>query len=81
MAVDRPHVAENAASSSGCGISSMGSATNRSRSRAEAADRAVAGMSDDLLAKNEELGGYINVFRVEHRQEHLDELEGALPPH
>jgi hypothetical protein len=44
---------------------------------AEAADRAVAGMSDDLLAKNEELGGVINVFRREHRQEHLDELEQA----
>jgi hypothetical protein len=46
-------------------------------SAAEAADRAVAAMSDDLLVKNEELGGVINVFRTEHRQEHLDELERA----
>lgn len=45
---------------------------------AEAADRAVAGMSDDLLAKNEAMGGFINPFRSEHRQEHLDELERAF---
>lgn len=45
---------------------------------AEAADRAVAGMSDDLLARNEETGGIINPFRAEHRGEHLDELEPAL---
>jgi hypothetical protein len=38
----------------------------------------VAGMSDGLLAKNEELGGMINTFRAEHRQEHLDELEQAF---
>jgi hypothetical protein len=45
---------------------------------AEAADRAVAGMSDELLAKNEALGGFINTFRSEHRDEHLDDLERAL---
>ncbi len=45
---------------------------------AEAADRAVAGMSDSLLAKNEETGLIINPSRAEHRGEHLDELEAAL---
>jgi hypothetical protein len=43
---------------------------------AEAADRAVAGMSNELLAKNDALGVSINPFRSEHRQEHVDELEG-----
>jgi hypothetical protein len=47
---------------------------------AEAADRAVAGMSDELLAKNDEIGLIINPVRAEHRQEHLDELERALGP-
>jgi hypothetical protein len=45
---------------------------------AESADRAVAGMSDELLAKNDELGAFINPFRSEHRSEHLDDLERAL---
>jgi hypothetical protein len=45
---------------------------------AEAADRAVAAMSDELLAKNEAIGGLINTFRSEHRGEHLDDLERAL---
>jgi hypothetical protein len=47
---------------------------------AEAADRSVAAMSDDLLAKNEETGRYINTDRTEHRGEHLDEIERLLPP-
>jgi hypothetical protein len=47
---------------------------------AEAADRSVAEMSDDLLAKNEETGGYINTDRADHRGEHLDEIERLLPP-
>jgi uncharacterized damage-inducible protein DinB len=46
---------------------------------AEAADRAVAEMSDDLLAKNNQTGNVINPVRAEHRQEHLDELEHAFP--
>ncbi len=45
---------------------------------AEGADRGVAGMSDELLARNEEMGGIINIDRTEHRREHLDELEQAL---
>jgi hypothetical protein len=45
---------------------------------AEAADRAVAAMSDELLAKNEAIGGLVNTFRSEHRGEHLDDLERAL---
>jgi hypothetical protein len=47
---------------------------------AEAADRAVADMSDELLAKNDELGGFINPVRAEHRREHLDDLERSLSP-
>jgi hypothetical protein len=47
---------------------------------AEAADRAVAGMSDDLLAKNDETGLIINPVRAEHRAEHLDDLERTFPP-
>jgi mycothiol maleylpyruvate isomerase-like protein len=47
---------------------------------AEAADGAVAGMSDELLATNEKIGLIINPVRAEHRQEHLDELELALRP-
>ena len=46
---------------------------------AEAADRAVAEMSDELLAKNEELGLLINTDRADHRGEHLDELERMFP--
>ena len=46
---------------------------------AEAADRAVAGMTDDLLAKNDEIGTIINPVRAEHRREHVDELERAFP--
>lgn len=47
---------------------------------AEAADRAVAEMSDDLLAKNDQTGSIINPVRAEHRREHLDELERAFSP-
>ena len=46
---------------------------------AEAADRAVAEMSDALLAKNRETGLYINTDRADHRSEHLDEIERLLP--
>jgi hypothetical protein len=35
-------------------------------------------MSEELLAKNDELGLIINPFRSEHRNEHLDDLERAL---
>jgi hypothetical protein len=45
---------------------------------AAAADSAVAAMSDELLAKNDELGLVINPFRSEHRGEHLDDLDRAL---
>jgi uncharacterized damage-inducible protein DinB len=45
---------------------------------AKAADQAVAAISDELLAKNEETGLIINPVRAEHREEHLNELERAL---
>ena len=47
---------------------------------AEAADGAVAGMSDELLQENEATGLYINTDRADHRGEHLDEIEKMLPP-
>ena len=45
---------------------------------ARASDRAVATLSDELLAKNAAAGGPINVLRAAHRREHLDEIEQAL---
>jgi Mycothiol maleylpyruvate isomerase N-terminal domain len=41
---------------------------------AKAADRAVAEMSDDLLAKAEQADWVIYPVRAEHRREHVDEL-------
>ena len=45
---------------------------------ARAADRAVAALSDDLLAKNAAAGSPINLLRAEHRREHLDEIEHVV---
>jgi hypothetical protein len=45
---------------------------------AEAADRAVAGLSDELYARNETLGWLVNLDRADHRLEHLDEIEQLL---
>lgn len=47
---------------------------------AAAADASVAAMSDELLAKNEATGLFINTDRADHRAEHLDEIEKLLPP-
>jgi hypothetical protein len=44
----------------------------------EAADRAVAGISDELSERNESLGWAVNPDRTEHRLEHLDEIEEIL---
>ena len=45
---------------------------------AEAADRAVAGLSDELYARNGALGLLVNPDRADHRLEHLDEIELIL---
>lgn len=45
---------------------------------AEAADHAVAGLSDELYARNESLGWLVNPDRADHRLEHLDEIEQVL---
>ena len=45
---------------------------------ADAADRAVAGLSDELYARNEALGLLVNPDRADHRLEHLDEIEQIL---
>ena len=45
---------------------------------AEAADRAVAGLSDELYERNESLEWLVNPDRADHRIEHLDEIEQIL---
>ena len=45
---------------------------------AEATDRKVEALSDDLVAKNAAAGNPINLSRAEHRGEHLDEIERTL---
>jgi hypothetical protein len=46
---------------------------------AVAADQRVAALSDAALAANAAAGSPISVHRAEHRHEHLDEIERALP--
>jgi hypothetical protein len=45
---------------------------------AEAVDRKVAGVADDLIARNAAAGSPLNFARAEHRKEHLDEIERVL---
>jgi hypothetical protein len=45
---------------------------------AEAVDRKVGGLSDDLVARNAAAGSPVNLLRAEHRREHLDQIEAAL---
>lgn len=45
---------------------------------AETADRRVAAMSNDLVAKNAAAGNPLNLSRADHRREHLDEIERVL---
>jgi hypothetical protein len=45
---------------------------------AEAVDRRVETLADDLVARNAAAGGPVNLLRAEHRREHLDEIEAAL---
>ena len=45
---------------------------------ANAADRAVAALSDDAVTRNAAGGHPVNLLRAEHRREHLDEIERAL---
>ena len=47
---------------------------------AEEADRKVAALSDDLLAKIQATGCPFNLSRADHRKEHLDDVERALSP-
>ena len=42
---------------------------------AEAVDRRVAALSDDLVEKNAAAGSPMNLDRAFHRQVHLDEIE------
>src|SRR2546428_39021 len=42
---------------------------------AEAADRAAASLSDDLVSRLATAGNPVNLLRAEHRREHLDEIE------
>jgi hypothetical protein len=45
---------------------------------AEATDRKVAAVSDDLMKKNAAAGSPLNLDRGVHRREHLDEIEHIL---
>lgn len=45
---------------------------------AEAADRAMAGLPEELLARNQTEGLLVNPDRADHRLEHLDEIERLL---
>ena len=45
---------------------------------AEAVDRTVAALPDELVARNAAAGSPVNLLRAEHRREHLDEIERAL---
>lgn len=45
---------------------------------AEAVDRRVEALSSELVAANTAAGKPLNLFRAEHRREHLDEIDHAL---
>lgn len=45
---------------------------------ADAVDRRVEALSDELITANAKAGGPITLLRAEHRRVHLDEIERAL---
>jgi hypothetical protein len=45
---------------------------------ADAVDRRVAALPDDLITRNAAAGSPVSLRRSEHRREHLDEIESAL---
>lgn len=45
---------------------------------AEAVDRTVEALPDELVVRNAAAGSPVNLLRAEHRREHLDEIERAL---
>jgi hypothetical protein len=45
---------------------------------AEATDRKVASLSDELVSRNAALGTPVALTRATHRREHLDDIERAL---
>lgn len=45
---------------------------------AEAVDRKVAAVPDEIVTRNAAAGSPLNLKRAEHRKEHLDEIEAAL---
>lgn len=45
---------------------------------AEAVDRKIATLPDDIVTRNTAAGSPLNLRRAEHRREHLDEIESAL---
>ena len=45
---------------------------------AEAVDRRVAALPEELVTKNAAAGSPLNLSRAVHRKEHLDEIERAL---
>ena len=47
---------------------------------AEATDRKVASLADDLVRQSTAPGSAITLVRADHRREHLDQIERALKP-
>ena len=47
---------------------------------AEAVDRKLETLPDDLVARNAATGSPLNFARADHRRQHLDEIERAIPP-
>ena len=45
---------------------------------AEATDRKVEALTDDLVSKNAAAGSPLNLSRADHRRQHLDDIERAL---
>jgi hypothetical protein len=45
---------------------------------AEAVDRKIETLADDVASRIAAAGGPVNLDRAEHRREHLDEIEAAL---
>ena len=45
---------------------------------AEEADKKVAALGDDMLAKIRAAGSPFSLARADHRKEHLDDIERAL---
>lgn len=53
-------------------------AANLALAIADAVDRKVETLPDEIVTANASAGGPLNLVRAEHRREHLDEIDTAL---